>query len=186
MTKKSQKINSDRICLGVLAGAHGVRGLVRVRSFTQIPADLVTYGPLGDAGGDRVFELSLTGQGPKGQLLGRIEGVNSREDAAALGGQELYVARDLLPETENEETFYHADLIGLSVVSEDSIFGRVAAVHDFGAGIMLEVVGPDAKSTMLPFTRAVIPIVDIAAGQLVANLPEGLMPGGSPEEEQGP
>lgn len=186
MTKKKRATNNGRICLGVLAGAHGVSGLVRIRSFTENPADVVAYGPLSDADGDRVFELSLTGKGPKGQLLGRIAGVETREDAAALAGQELYVARDLLPEPEDGETYYHADLVGLEVTLADGhAIGRVAAVHDFGAGVMLEVTQTDSNSIMLPFTHAAVPEIDIAAGRLVAELPEGLMPGGSPNGEQG-
>ena len=164
--------DSQRVCLGAIAGAHGVRGQVRIKAFTEIPEDLTAYGPLSDEAGRRSFKVSLVGQS-KGTLLARIEGVGDRNAAEALRGTRLYVARDALPPPEDEETFYHADLIGLlAETAEGEALGRVRQVHNFGAGDMLEIA-PDGKGPVrfLPFTKAVVPEVDLAGGRLLVVPP---------------
>ncbi len=165
----------ERVCLGVMVGAHGVRGLVKVKSFTEVPEDVAAYGPVSDEAGRRQWTLEAVGRG-KGVVLARVSGVSDRDQAQALHGTEIYVPRDVLPALE-EETFYHADLIGLR--AEDTAgraVGRVTAVENYGAGdileIALEVTGEAGRSLMLPFTRVTVPEVDLAAGRLVVVLPE--------------
>ncbi|MFQ5775805.1 MAG: ribosome maturation factor RimM [Kiloniellaceae bacterium] len=165
------KAGTRRVCVGVIAGAHGVRGLVRIKSFTEDPANLAAYGPLSDEGGGRRFEVTLAGR-TRGALLARIEGVADRNAAQALSGTRLYVARAALPEPEEEE-YYHADLIGLR--AEDPAgraLGRVAAVHDFGAGDVLEIERAEEEPLLVPFTKAAVPVVDLAGGRLVVEPPE--------------
>ena len=161
----------ERLCLGVIAGPHGVRGQVRVKSFTEDPADIAAYGTLSDDRGRR-YRLSLTGRA-KGVVLARIEGVDDREAAEALKGTRLYVDRSALPPIEEEETYYHADLVGLAV--EDASgrrIGRVREVQNFGAGDMLEVEGEAGESLLFAFTREAVPVVDIAGGKVIVAPPE--------------
>ncbi len=164
------KAAKGRICVGAILGAHGVRGLVRLKSFTVRPEDIIAYGPLTDARGERCFEVSLTGRA-QDVLLARIAGVTDRERAAALRGTRLYVARAALPAPEADE-FYHADLIGLRAETSDgAVLGRVSAVHTFGGGDVLEIVPEAGESILVPFTRQAVPAVDLAAGRLVVDLP---------------
>jgi 16S rRNA processing protein RimM len=165
-------IHSGRVCVGVISGAHGVRGEVKVKTFTADPAAVAAYGPVADESGARLFELSLS-RATKGGVIARVAGVGDRDAAQALKGTKLYVDRDVLPEPARDE-FYHADLIGLAVELRDGkAVGRVKAVHDFGAGDLLEIVLPDGRTELLPFTREAVPEVDIAGGRLVAEaLPE--------------
>ncbi len=159
-----------RVCVGVITGAHGVRGLVRVKSFTAEPDDLVAYGPLTDADGHRRFELEITGRA-RGLLLARVAGVEDRDTAEALRGTELYVERAAFPPTEEDE-FYHADLIGLRVeLADGTVYGTVKALHNFGAGDMIEVAVNGGSDVILPFSRAVVPVVDLDAGRVVIAPP---------------
>ena len=131
-------MTDSRICVGVIVGAHGVRGLVRVKSFTEEPADIAAYGPLGDAKCARQYALDVTGSA-KGVLLARIDGVADRNAAEALKGTELYIDRDALPQPDEDE-FYHTDLIGLpALLADGSAYGTVRALHEFGAGDMIEI-----------------------------------------------
>jgi 16S rRNA processing protein RimM len=160
-----------RICVGRFAGAHGVRGLVKLRSFTSDPAAVVTYGPLSDESGRREFRVSLLSHG-KDAWLTKVDGIATREAAQALAGVDLYVDRAALPAPDDDDEFYQADLIGLRVELDDGrIFGTVRAVHDFGGGEILEIATPTGTVEMLPFTRAAVPVVDIAGGRLVADPP---------------
>lgn len=182
---------ADRVCLGVMVGAHGVRGLVKVKTFTEAPEDVAAYGPVSDKSGKRRWTLQLAGPAPgkKDVVLVRVEGVKDRDAAQALHGTELYVDRAALPALEEEETFYHADLIGLSV--EDTAgrpLGVVKAVENYGAGDFLEVEQADGKSLLLAFTKAAVPQVDLAGGRLVAQPPEEIEvpPEGRRPEGAGP
>jgi len=162
------------VLMGVITGAHGVRGLVRVKSFTAAPAALAAYGPLEDVSGERRFALELAGA-VKGVLLARVPGVDDRNTAERLKGTRLYLPRAALPDP-GEEEYYHADLLGLAVVLKDgSPFGTVKAVHDFGAGDSLEIERPDGVVVLVPFTSASVPAVDIKAGRLVLEPPPGLL-----------
>jgi 16S rRNA processing protein RimM len=162
------------VCLGVVTAAHGVQGAVRIRSYTEAPEDIVRYGTLTDETGTRSFDLHLVGTA-KGVVIARIAGIEDRNQAEALRGLRLHLLRSALPQTEAEE-YYHADLIGLEAVLGDGTpVGRVRAIHDFGAGDTLEVTRPGAPPVMVPFTRAVVPIVEPAAGRLVLDPPPGLL-----------
>ena len=163
-----------RVCVGVVAGAHGVRGAVKIKSFTAAPEDVARYGPLEDVSGERQFSLRLVGAG-KGVVIGHLTGIADRNRAEAARGLRLYLSRAALPPTEEDE-YYHADLIGLAAVLTDGTpVGAVRAVHDFGAGDTLEIDRPDAPSVLVPFTRAIVPSVDLAAGRLVLEPPDGLL-----------
>ncbi|MGF1608384.1 MAG: ribosome maturation factor RimM [Kiloniellales bacterium] len=163
----------QRICVGAIVGAHGVRGLVRVKSYTAVPEDLVAYGLLGDEAGERSFTLHVKGRS-KGLLLAAVEGVADRDAAQALAGTRLYLERTALPELAEADEFYQADLIGLEAVDKAGrSLGRVKAVHNFGAGDLLEIEGRDGDR-VLPFTKAVVPEIDLAAGRLVVVPPAEL------------
>lgn len=160
-----------RICLGAIVGAHGVRGLVRIKSFTEAPQDLAAYGPLSDEAGARRFVVTVKSQA-KGVLIAAIAGVDNRDAAEALKGTRLYVDRAALPPTEEEE-YYHADLIGLSAEDRSGeTIGRVTGVQNYGAGDILEIERPDGTELLLPFTKAAVPEVDLAGGRLVVVPPE--------------
>jgi 16S rRNA processing protein RimM len=158
--------------MGAVVDAHGVRGLVRVKSFAATPCAIAAYGPLEDRHGRR-YRLTLKG-GAGDMLIAAIDGVTDRDQAAGLKGTQLFVPRDALPATGAGE-FYHADLVGLEVRLQDgSIFGAVRAVHDFGAGDVLEVTG-DKGEVMVPFTTATVPLVDIEGGFIRLDPPLGLL-----------
>lgn len=163
--------SDDRVCLGVIVGAHGVRGQVRIKSFTEDPADVAAYGPVSDAEGRRSFDLRVVGEA-KGVVLAALSGVGDRNGAEALKGLQLFVPRTALPALEEEEVFYHADLIGLRAEDEAGApLGRVKAVHDFGAGDLLELTLEDGGERLVPFTKAVVPVVDLSGGRVVVTLP---------------
>lgn len=160
-----------RVLVGVIAAAHGVRGLVRVKSFTAEPEGVASYGEVTDERGQRRFRLTLQGQAKDG-VIARIEGVADRDAAEALKGTKLFVPRDALPEIAEDDEFYQADLVGLRVETRDGRrLGRVKAVLNFGAGDVLEIEG-ESGSRMLPFTKRAVPVVDLAGGRLVADPPD--------------
>jgi 16S rRNA processing protein RimM len=165
---------AKQVCIGIVTGPHGVQGAVRIKSFAEEPEDIARYGPLADETGARRFELRLIGAG-KGVVIARLSGVEDRNRAEALRGLRLYLPRSALPQTEAEE-YYHADLIGLEAVLGDGTpVGQVRAIHDFGAGDTLELARLGAPPLMVPFTRVVVPSVDLAAGRLVLDPPPGLL-----------
>jgi len=165
---------TGRVCVGAVAGAFGVRGEVRLKSFTAEPEDVAAYGPLATEDGARTFEVTLV-KPVKAGFAARLTGVSTKEQADALRGTRLYAGREALPDP-GEEEYYHADLIGLEVRDTGgTLLGRVRAIHDHGAGDLLEIHGPGLKQTvLLPFTREAVPTVDIAGGRIVADPPEGL------------
>ncbi|MGB0681577.1 MAG: ribosome maturation factor RimM [Magnetovibrionaceae bacterium] len=179
---------SDRVCLGVITGVKGLRGRVRIKPFTAEPEGIAAYGPVSDEAGERRFKLTVR-EVAKGQVVCAIDGVTDRTQAEALKGLNLYVAADALPATDEEE-FYYRDLIGLSAVTLDGRqLGQIVAVHDFGAGTFLEVKGPKDKgealgTVMVPFTKAVVPVVSIADGRVEIDPPVGLLEP-APEEAKG-
>jgi 16S rRNA processing protein RimM len=157
--------------VGVIVGAHGVRGAVRVKPFTAEPASVAAYGPVEDETGSRRFELRLVGEG-KGVVIATLKGVEDRNAAEALKGLRLYVARAALP-APGEEEYYHADLVGLEAVTPAGTpLGRVRAVHDFGAGDSLELALAAGGTLLVPFTKAAVPEIDLAGGRLVVEPPE--------------
>lgn len=167
-------MSSERICVGAITGAFGVAGEVRLKSFCADPSAIADYGPLYTEDGSRSFVVKLT-RPVAGGLGARVTGIKTKEEADALRGTELYVDRTRLPSLPDDE-FYHSDLIGLQAVDTGGVvLGSVVAVHNHGAGDILEITGPGRKTAlMLPFTLAAVPTVDLAAGRVVVDLPEGL------------
>lgn len=160
---------TDKICVGAIGGAFGVRGEVRLKSFCAVPEDIATYGPLTTEDGSRRFGVKLT-RPVNGGLGARLSGVETKEQADALKGVTLWADRAALPSLPDDE-FYHADLIGLEVADPGgAVLGRVRAVYDHGAGDILEVAGPGGV-LLIPFTRAAVPTIDLAAGRIVADPP---------------
>jgi 16S rRNA processing protein RimM len=162
------------ICIARIGAAHGVRGAVKLWTFTEDPLAVKAYGPLLTKDGARSFEVA-TAREAKGHLVATLKGIATREDAERLNGLELYVAREKLPATEEDE-YYHADLIGLAAVNAASEpIGRVTAIHNFGAGDIIEIAPAHGATMLLPFTNAVVPSVDLAAGRVVIELPDEIM-----------
>ena len=163
--------------VGEIGRPHGVRGLVRLRAFTEDPAAIAAYSPLTDEGGTRRFAITL-----KGGDLAAIDGVADRDAAQRLTGTRLFVERDRLPATEAEE-FYLTDLIGLAAVTEGGeALGTIRAVEDHGAGPFLIVAG-DRAEHLLPFTRAVVPVVDVAGGRVTVVPPGEIVVQPQPGED---
>jgi 16S rRNA processing protein RimM len=162
-----------RICLGQIGAAHGVRGEVRLHSFTADPQAIAAYGSLETDDG-RIFEIESL-RPAKNHLVAKLAGITNRNAAEQLTNIKLYVPRERLPEPEAADEFYHADLIGLTVVDRTgATLGTVIAVHNFGAGDLIEVRQAEGEPTqMLPFDEATVPQVDLAAGRLVVELPAG-------------
>ncbi len=161
----------ELVCLGAIAGAWGVQGAVRLKSFCAEPEAIADYGPL-VTGDGRSFRVTLL-KPVAGGFAARLAGVATREEAEALKGTRLHATRDQLPGL-GEDEFYHADLIGLTVLDTGgAVLGRVKAVNDHGAGDILEIARAGGGEILLPFTRAVVPTVDPAAGRIVVDLPEG-------------
>jgi 16S rRNA processing protein RimM len=166
---------AERICVGQIGAAHGIKGEVKLKSFTADPAAVASYGPLESEDGSRVFVIEALREA-RDHLVARLAGVSDRNAAERLANTRLYVSRAVLPEPEADE-FYHADLIGLSAEGRDgTALATIVAIHDFGAGDILELRPLNAGQTvMLPFTAQTVPIVDIAGGRIVIDPPEGLL-----------
>ena len=166
-------MDDDLICVGVITGAFGVRGEARVKSFCANPEDLEAYAPLSSEDG-RSFSLVLTRQ-VKGGFAARLGGVETKEEADALKGVQLFAPRDRLPSLPDDE-YYHADLIGLEVLDTGgAVLGHVKSVQNHGAADLLEIHGPGLKATvLLPFTLTAVPTVDLDAGRIIADPPDGL------------
>ena len=169
---------SELICVAAIAGAFGIKGEVKLKSFTDIPEDCVKYGPLSNESG----QIVLT---PKSHRLVTkaiaviAEEVKTREEAEALKSTKLYISRALLPKPEEDE-FYLMDLIGLDVKTTDGKrMGKVTAVHNFGAGDMLEIKPKDSASFFHPFTKIAVPKLDLTAGRVIIHIIE-------PEETEKP
>lgn len=173
---------ADRVCVGAITGARGLKGEVRIKSFTAEPEDVAAYGPVSDKAGRRGFEIVIIGR-VKGALVARIKGVDDRDAAEALKGTELYVLRSALPEPE-AGAYYHADLKGLKVETRDgAALGSVKAVHNFGAGDVLEVAGGTGRGFMVPFAAGVVS-VDLESGRITVTPPAGLLAGDDAGEKE--
>ncbi len=158
------------ICIARIGAAHGVRGAVKLWTFTEDPLAVKTYGPLVTKDGARQFEVTQAREA-KGHLVATLKGIATRDDAERLNGIELYIPREKLPAT-GEGEYYHADLIGLAAVNAaDEPLGHVIAIHNFGAGDIIEIAPPRGAAMLLPFTNAVVPTVDLEAGRVVVELP---------------
>jgi 16S rRNA processing protein RimM len=164
----------DRICVGAFAGSYGVSGEVRLKSFCAEPEAIADYGPLYIEDGSKHFSIKLT-RPVAGGLGARVAGITTKEQADALKGISLFVDRAALPNLPDDE-FYHSDLIGLEVRDTGgALLGQVSAVHNHGAGDLLEITGPGRKQALLlPFTLAIVLTVDLTSGRIVVDPPEGL------------
>ncbi|RUX22557.1 ribosome maturation factor RimM [Mesorhizobium sp. M2A.F.Ca.ET.037.01.1.1] len=148
--------------MAVIGAAHGIKGELRVTTFTGDPLALADYGPLFAKDG-RAFQI--TDIRPAGTVVVvRFKGVNDRNAAEALAGIELFVDRSVLPDDGEEDEFYHADLVGLDVRDDTGVIGKVVAVHNFGGGDILDVTLAGRKGVLIPFTQAAVPHVSIADG----------------------
>ncbi|MEX0282665.1 MAG: ribosome maturation factor RimM [Arenibacterium sp.] len=168
---------TDMICVGAIAGAFGVRGEVRLKSFCAMPEDIFDYAPLVTEDGSQSFSVTLT-RPIKSGFGARLGGITSKEAADALKGVRLFAPRERLPSLPDDE-YYHADLIGLSVIDTGGVtIGKVVSVHNHGASDILEIRAPGLRETvLLPFTMTAVPTVDLGKGRLIADPPEGLFPG---------
>lgn len=163
----SLPIDDDRICVGIVTGVHGLKGLVRVKPFTETPEAVAAYGTVETEDGSRHLKIEVANRTGKGQIAVRIAGITDREAAEALKGQRLYVRRERLPAPGSDE-FYYADLIGLAVQRSTGVsVGSVHAIYDFGAGDVLEIIDETGALTMVPFTRDAVPEIDLANGRVV-------------------
>lgn len=161
---------NKRIQVGVFGAPHGVRGEVRLKSHTGDPTAIGDYGPLSDDAGRR-FELTALRPVKDDILVVRVKGVSDRNAAAALTNVKLFIDRAALPQADEEE-FYQADLIGLRAETQDGApVGTVVAVHNHGAGDILEIAPEAGETLLLPFTRAVAPVVDVRGGRIVVAPP---------------
>lgn len=174
------------ILLGAIAGVHGVRGEVKVKSFTADPLAIATYGPLYDDDGRR-FDLKLSQKAAKDTIvIAKIDGIADRNAAEALKGKRLYAPREALPAIEDETEFYAADLIGLAVEDRSGRkLGKVIDLADYGAGAVIAISGGPEGDFELPFADRFVPVVDLAASKIVVDLPEDFFATPSPEEEEG-
>lgn len=167
---KNEAKASKLVAMGVIGGAHGIRGEVKLRSFAEDPKDITAYGALTDAQG-KIYKITVTG-GTKDALIARVEGVADRNQAELLRNIELFVPRSALPKTASGE-YYHEDLAGLAVVTESGeAYGTIAGVHNFGAGPVLVVRRSSGDEDYLPFSRKIFPSIDIEAGKAVIIPPE--------------
>jgi 16S rRNA processing protein RimM len=163
-----------RVLMGLVLGAHGIRGAARILSYAAEPEDITSYGPLEDESGGRKFSLTVIGKA-RGAVLAQIEGIGDRDEAMALKGTKLYVRRSALPAPAQGE-YYWDDLVGLRAeLKGGTALGEVTAVHDYGGGPSLEVRREAGASVVVPFTDRVVPVVDLEAGKLVIDPPEGLL-----------
>ena len=161
---------SQLVCVARIGAAHGVRGAVKLWTFTEDPLAVRRYGPLLSKDGNRQFELAQVREA-KDHLVATFKGIATRDEAGRLNGIELYVPRERLPATDADE-YYHTDLIGLAAVTTDGdALGRVLAIHNFGAGDIIEIAPPKGATMLLPFSNAVVPEVDLKGGRVVIALP---------------
>jgi 16S rRNA processing protein RimM len=161
----------DWVCVAVVAAAHGLRGVLKLRCFTERAEDVAAYGPVFDGSTRRQFELEVIGPAPGG-VLARARGIEDRNAAEALRGTELLVPRAALPELGPDE-FYYSDLEGMEALRADgSRLGLVQGVDNFGAGDLIEVLADDGRRLSLPFTRRTVPSIDLAQRRLVVDPPE--------------
>ena len=163
----------DKVLLGRITGVHGLKGEVKIAAYTSEPEDIASYGPLTSADGAQRFHISAIRSVKGGTIIAVLRGVSNRDEAEKLSGTELYVSRAALPPAESDDEYYHSDLIGLNAVSPaGETIGKVIAVHNFGAGDLLEVrFEGERQAQLIPFENAHVPRVDLTARQVVVLRP---------------
>ena len=176
----------DRICIGAIVGAFGIKGELRIKSFCADPDAIGDYGVLTNEDGTRSFDIKIIGP-IKGGYNARIAGIQYRDQAEDLKGISLYTLRSNLPNLPDDE-FYHSDLIGLAVIDTGGVtLGTIVGVDDHGAGDFLEINAIGQKnSALLPFTKLAVPTADLAAGKVIIDPPKGVFAGDEPEEPPAP
>jgi 16S rRNA processing protein RimM len=180
MAERNAAANEDKVLLARIGAAHGVRGEVRIKPFTADPLSVAQFGPLSAQDG-RTFRIERL-RPAKEVVIAKIHGVDDRDAAEALNGTDLFVPRDRLPAPDEEDEFYHADLIGLEATSPNgNLLGTVVAIHNFGAGDILDIVPRRGPSLLVPFTKQAVPEIDLSAGRLVA-----IPPPDAPEDDDAP
>jgi 16S rRNA processing protein RimM len=178
-----KKLN-DPVQLAIIGAAHGTRGELRVKTFTEDALAIADYGPLYDATG-RAFEI-LDIRPAKTVVVVRFRGINDRNAAEALNGTELFVDRSQLPADLDEDEYYHSDLIGLDALdAQGQRYGRISAMFDFGGGDLIELTIPGKRPMLIPFTQAAVPHVDLAGGHIIVDpVAAGLLPDADDDEER--
>lgn len=168
---------SDKICVGAISGSFGVNGEIRLKSFCADPETIANYSPLTDVKETRIFDIHLS-KPVKNGFAAQVEGIVTKEQADALRGIRLFASRDQLPSLPDDE-FYHADLIGLTVLDAGgAVLGKVHAVQNHGASDLLEIIPSGSSDTvLLPFTNAVVPTVDLASKRIIIDPPAGVFEG---------
>jgi len=170
------------VLLAAILGAHGLKGEVRVKTFTETPDNLGAYGPLRAKDG-RAFTVEALRPGKDGEVIVTFVEIRDRDTAEALKGTELFVSRAALPEAENG-VFYHADLVGLDAEDrEGRRIGKVAAVNNYGAGDVLVITGDDGQEILLAFTRENVPEIDVKGGRLIVAVPDEVEAGPAKDVE---
>ncbi|MBV1700544.1 MAG: 16S rRNA processing protein RimM [Hyphomicrobiales bacterium] len=176
----SDSAGQPMVALGMLGAPHGVRGEIRLKSYTQNGADFAAYGPVELLGQRRVLAIERFRHLKDDMFVVKFRAIEDRDAVQLLGGQEIGVRRALLPQAAEEE-FYHADLLGLTAQTlEGTVLGVIRQVHNFGAGDILEIAPAKGESLLLPFTRKIVPQVDIAGGFVRIVLPEEVEAGDAP------
>lgn len=171
MASRPTNGRETRVCVAQIGAAHGLKGEVRLWSYTEDPSAVAQYGALETEDGSRRLEISSL-RAAKDHFVARLRGVDDRNAAEALRNTKLYIARERLPDTEDDDTFYHADLIGLAAFdSSGSKIGDVIAVQNFGAGDIIEIRRADNTTVLYPFNENVVPQIDIAAGRMIVIAP---------------
>lgn len=167
--------DENHICVGAFSGSYGVAGEVRLKSFCADPEAIANYSPLTTEDGKRSYDISLS-RSTKGALVAKVAGITNKEDADTLKGIRLFAKRDQLPALPDDE-FYYTDLVGLTVLDTGgTVLGKVRAVQNHGASDLLEITIPGSSaSVLLPFTNEVVPTVDLAAGRIIVDPPEGAL-----------
>jgi 16S rRNA processing protein RimM len=170
-------MSEETVAVGQIGAAHGIRGEVRVKSYTEPAGAIADYGPLtvvGGRGGARTLTVERWRDAGT-VLVVKFKEIADRNAAELLNGRGLAVARAQLPEPADDDAFYYADLVGLAVVDGDGrALGRVVAVDNFGASDLVEIAPADGPTVYLPFTKQFVPDVDLAAGRIVIVVPDGL------------
>ncbi len=160
-------MEDKKVCLGKIVGVHGIRGEVKVKSFTAVDKDIAAYGDLTDKNSKQTFSIKVTGHS-KDLLRIKIKGVEDRTKAETLIGTELYAPRDVLPELKAEDVFYETDLVGLKVLDEQkNEIAKVIGFYNFGAGDILEIKLKSGKAEMLPFNKGYVPEINLNEGYII-------------------
>lgn len=163
-----EELNNNLVCIGLISRSHGVKGDVLVKSFTQKPMDVASYGPVKTRNGIEIL-LNVIGKS-RDQLIVRIEGFNTRDQSDALKGELIYIDKAKLPKITECDEYYHNDLIGMKVLNEDNnIFGVVVGIYDFGAGDIIEICNNTGEMIMAPFVKSFVKKVDVTNSEIVMS-----------------